>query len=97
MALNEEGEPEDQPAKVCGFALPGRPYESGEVTVQSYNTALSLSHAAEHSDGVVLVENEVLHRTCQALLGIRSPSFQVLSATVWCCRRPARAPEALVI
>jgi tubulin delta len=47
------------------------------VIVQSYNTLLSLTHAAENSDGLVLVENEVLHRTCQALLGVKRPSFQV--------------------
>eukprot|EP00951_Prasinocladus_malaysianus_P029370 scaffold270804_cov42-Prasinocladus_malaysianus.AAC.1 len=55
-----------------------RPYESGEVIVQSYNTVLSLSHAAENSDGLLLVENEILHRTCQSMLGIKSPSFQWL-------------------
>lgn len=47
--------------------------------MQSYNTALSLSHAAECSDGLMLVENEVLHRTCQLQLGIKNPTFQVRS------------------
>jgi tubulin delta len=54
-----------------------RPYESGEVIVQPYNTLLTLSHLADLSDGILLLENEALHRTAQRLYGIARPSFQV--------------------
>nr|AAB71840.1 tubulin Uni3 [Chlamydomonas reinhardtii] len=51
------------------------PYESGEVIVQPYNTLLTLSHLADVSDGLVLLENEALHRTAAKLYGIARPSF----------------------
>lgn len=57
-----------------------RPYESGEVNVQPYNTLLTLSHLSEVSDGIILTQNEVLHATCTKLLGLKTPSFAV-SAT----------------
>eukprot|EP00198_Chlamydomonas_reinhardtii_P002678 XP_001692014.1 delta tubulin [Chlamydomonas reinhardtii] len=53
------------------------PYESGEVIVQPYNTLLTLSHLADVSDGLVLLENEALHRTAAKLYGIARPSFGV--------------------
>mmetsp|Transcript_16838 Transcript_16838/g.43137 ORF Transcript_16838/g.43137 Transcript_16838/m.43137 type:complete len:461 (-) Transcript_16838:100-1482(-) len=71
------------------------PYASGEVIVQSYNTALSLSHAAECSDGVMLVENEVLHRTCQLQLGIKNPTFQDLNAVAARALAAALLPATL--
>lgn len=58
-------------------APPPRPYESGEVIVQPYNTLLTLSHLADVSDGLVLLENEALHRTAAKLYGIARPSFGV--------------------
>mmetsp|Transcript_18963 Transcript_18963/g.52904 ORF Transcript_18963/g.52904 Transcript_18963/m.52904 type:complete len:371 (-) Transcript_18963:761-1873(-) len=72
------------------------PYASGEVIVQSYNTILSLSHATEHSDGLILVENEALHRTCQSLLSIRSPSFQDLNAVAARAMTAALLPANLI-
>ncbi|GFR40925.1 hypothetical protein Agub_g1581 [Astrephomene gubernaculifera] len=51
------------------------PYESGEVIVQPYNTLFTLSHLADVSDGIMLLENEALHRTCARLMGIARPSF----------------------
>ncbi|GIL51556.1 hypothetical protein Vafri_7527 [Volvox africanus] len=51
------------------------PYESGEVIVQPYNTLFTLSHLSDLSDGIVLLENEALHRTCAKLMGINRPSF----------------------
>jgi tubulin delta len=54
-----------------------RPYEAGEVSVQPYNTLLTLSHLLEVSDAVLLFQNEVLHATCTKTLGKKNPSFQV--------------------
>lgn len=54
-----------------------RPYQSGEVIVQNYNSLLTLAHLAEVSDGIMLVENSALHSTCQRLLNIERPSFTV--------------------
>ncbi|KXZ56936.1 UNI3 protein [Gonium pectorale] len=51
------------------------PYESGEVIVQPYNTLFTLSHLADVSDGIILLENEALHRTAARGLGIARPSF----------------------
>ncbi|KAG2489635.1 hypothetical protein HYH03_011914 [Edaphochlamys debaryana] len=51
------------------------PYESGEVIVQPYNTLFTLSHLSDVSDGIVLLENEALHRTAARLLNIARPSF----------------------
>ncbi len=54
-----------------------RPYESGEVIVQPYNTLLTLGHLADLSDGIVLLENEGLHRLATKLMGIARPTFGV--------------------
>lgn len=56
------------------------PYDSGEVSVQSYNTLLTLSHLAEASDGVVLMANDALHQTCVKLHGIQRPGFNDMNA-----------------
>jgi len=56
------------------------PYESGEVIVQSYNTLLTLSHLADLSDGIVLMQNEALHRLCVKLYNIQRPSFTDMNA-----------------
>jgi hypothetical protein len=54
-----------------------RPYESGEVAVQPYNALLTLSHLSSVSDGLLLLQNEVLHATCTKLLGVQRPGFTV--------------------
>lgn len=64
-----------QTLKVCSQWC--RPYQSGEVIVQNYNSLLTLAHLAEVSDGIMLVENSALHYTCQRLLNIPRPSFTV--------------------
>lgn len=57
-----------------------RPYHSGEVSVQGYNTLLTLSHLAECSNGMIVLENEVLVRTCTKILGQGRPGFKDLNA-----------------
>lgn len=54
-----------------------RPFESGEVTVQPYNTLLSMSALVELSSGILLLQNEALAATCSRLLGIKQPTFKV--------------------
>lgn len=54
-----------------------RPFESGEVTVQPYNTLLSVASLVEVSSGILLLQNETLAATCSRLLGIKHPSFKV--------------------
>ena len=54
-----------------------RPFDSGEVIVQSYNTLLTLQHLHGACDAVILAENSALHRTCQRMLNIPRPSLQV--------------------
>ena len=66
-----------------------RPYQSGEVIVQNYNSLLTVAHLAEVSDGIVLVENNALHTACQRLLNIQRPHFTVRThpgstCTVFC-------------
>jgi tubulin delta len=60
--------------------LLSRPFESGEVTVQPYNTLLSMSSLVELSSGILLLQNEVLAATCSRLLGIKHPTFKVGAA-----------------
>lgn len=45
--------------------------------MQPYNALLTLSHLAAVSDGLLLLQNEVLHATCTKLLGIQRPGFSV--------------------
>lgn len=58
------------------------PYDSGEVSVQSYNTILTLSYLAESSDGIVLMANDALHKTCVKLHNIQRPGFADMNAVV---------------
>lgn len=65
--------PVQRPAPLCAC----RPFESGEVTVQPYNTLLSMSSLVELSSGILLLQNEVLAATCSRLLGVKHPTFKV--------------------
>jgi tubulin delta len=40
------------------------PYETGEVIVQAYNTLLSIEKLCTTCDGLMLLQNEELHKTC---------------------------------
>lgn len=51
------------------------PYQHGEVTVQSYNTVLTLARLAASCDGVVVTRNDALSAVCTKQLRIASPSF----------------------
>jgi tubulin delta len=54
----------------------------GEIAVQNYNSALSLANLIEVSDGVVLIENEKVSKTCTSLLKIAQPSFSDLNSVI---------------
>jgi tubulin delta len=43
------------------------PYTSGEVILQNYNFILTLSKLYEHSDALVLFENDQLHEICNRI------------------------------
>ena len=58
------------------------PYNVGEVAVQNYNSALSLANLLEVSDGVLLIENEKVNKTCTSLLKIAQPSFSDLNSVI---------------
>uniref|UniRef100_A0A7S0YA75 Tubulin delta chain n=1 Tax=Polytomella parva TaxID=51329 RepID=A0A7S0YA75_9CHLO len=55
------------------------PYDTGEVVVQPYNTLLTMAGLTTATDGVILLENEGLHRMCQKVYDVASPSFSNLN------------------
>ncbi|CAK0881891.1 unnamed protein product [Prorocentrum cordatum] len=58
------------------------PLESGEVSVQSYNSALSLSAAYDCADLVLMCENGRYLDICSGALKERSPSLASLNAAM---------------
>lgn len=80
----------DQSKPLC------RPFESGEVTVQPYNTLLSMSSLVELSSGILLLQNEVLAATCSRLLGIKHPTFKV-SAAGWRLEASGKGIHSMLI
>lgn len=59
--------------------------------MQPYNTLLTLSHLADLSDGIILLENEALHRVCQKLYNVPRPAFSVRECTHMHTRTHVRA------
>jgi tubulin delta len=51
------------------------PHSFGEVIVQNFNIALSLSHLVEVSDGLIILQNDKLQSTARHLLDISQPDF----------------------
>ncbi len=43
------------------------PFSTGEVTLQNYNFLLTLNKLYEHSDGIILLENDILHKICKRI------------------------------
>lgn len=58
------------------------PHERGDVAVQAYNCCLSLNSLADHSDGIVVLQNDVLQHVCHSVLNIPSPSHEDLNRLV---------------
>jgi len=58
------------------------PFHVGEVIPQFYNASLSLSHLLEASDCVIMIENQIVDRTCRELLKIKQPSYVDLNRVI---------------
>jgi tubulin delta len=43
------------------------PFSTGEVTLQNYNFFLTLNKLYEFSDGLILLENDILHQICKRI------------------------------
>jgi tubulin delta len=43
------------------------PFSTGEVILQNYNFLLTLNKLYEHSDGIILLENDILHKICKRI------------------------------
>lgn len=52
------------------------PYKQGEVTVQGYNTLLTVSKLTSSCDAVLVTRNDVLSDICTKLLHVKSPRFE---------------------
>lgn len=63
-----------------------RPYDSGEVIVQNYNTLLTLSHLLDATDGIILVNQALIFRTVPALTVYPEPLFRYAMV----CNEPGR-------
>ncbi|XP_059762486.1 tubulin delta chain isoform X2 [Balaenoptera ricei] len=53
-----------------------RPYGTGEVIVQNYNSILTLSHLYRSSDALLIHENDAVHKICAKLMNIKQISFR---------------------
>ncbi|KAL9654323.1 hypothetical protein ABK040_010354 [Willaertia magna] len=58
------------------------PHATGEVIVQNYNALLTLQKLYEHSDGLLVFENDQLDLACKRLLGIPNPSFSDMNRVI---------------
>ncbi|CAE7468871.1 tubd1 [Symbiodinium natans] len=58
------------------------PFESGEVSVQCYNAALTLAAIYEHADLAVVCENERYLDLCRLSLGEAHPSLSSLNGAI---------------
>ncbi len=58
------------------------PYASGEVIVQGYNTILTTAHLQWASDGILLLQNDQLHKTCSKLLLLKHISFSDINKVI---------------
>jgi tubulin delta len=58
------------------------PFSSGEVTIQNYNFILTLSKLYEHSDGLIIFENDQLHEICNRLIDSKKVTFDDLNAII---------------
>ncbi|XP_078599562.1 tubulin delta chain-like [Branchiostoma floridae x Branchiostoma japonicum] len=58
------------------------PYGTGEVIVQNFNAALTLSHLYQSADAIIVFENDNLHKICSQLLSIKNISFQDINSVI---------------
>ena len=55
------------------------PYHAGEVIVQNYNAALTLAQLWQCADGLLVTDNDSIHKICSQLLRIDKVSFEDLN------------------
>mmetsp|Transcript_148675 Transcript_148675/g.477418 ORF Transcript_148675/g.477418 Transcript_148675/m.477418 type:complete len:428 (-) Transcript_148675:26-1309(-) len=65
------------------------PFESGEVSIQSYNAVLSLGALYEHTDMAIVCENQRYLDVCRLTLREANPSFKSLNKAI--CESLVRA------
>uniref|UniRef100_UPI00398F2D95 tubulin delta chain isoform X2 n=1 Tax=Pristiophorus japonicus TaxID=55135 RepID=UPI00398F2D95 len=58
------------------------PYGTGEVIVQNYNAVLTLSHLYRSSDGLLIHENDTVHKICSQLMNIKQISFTDINKVI---------------
>ncbi|XP_049581448.1 tubulin delta chain isoform X2 [Syngnathus scovelli] len=58
------------------------PYGTGEVIVQNYNSVLTLGHLYQLSDGLLVHENDTVHRICSQLLHIKDISIADINMVI---------------
>eukprot|EP00927_Polykrikos_kofoidii_P061490 TRINITY_DN56326_c0_g1_i1.p1 TRINITY_DN56326_c0_g1~~TRINITY_DN56326_c0_g1_i1.p1 ORF type:complete len:501 (+),score=93.90 TRINITY_DN56326_c0_g1_i1:168-1670(+) len=68
------------------------PFESGEVSVQSYNAVLSLAAAYEYADMMMLCENQRYMEICRSSFRDSNPSFPALNKAICGALLPALMP-----
>jgi tubulin delta len=56
------------------------PYSFGEVILQNYNTALTVSHIASTADSMLIIQNDWLHSTAVNCLNEPKPDFNHLNS-----------------
>lgn len=64
------------------FGLLVWPHSSGEVVLQNYNASLTLSHMVGSADGLIIVENDVIHESCTRILGLKSVSMRDMNKVI---------------
>lgn len=52
------------------------PHLTGEVIVQNYNTILTMSKLYDYSDGIIIIENDLLNLICKTLLHLKKPGLK---------------------
>jgi len=65
----------DEFPDVCIMNIAVVPHLTGEVIVQNYNATFTLSKLYEHSDAILLIQNDLLHTTCKDLLNLPKPNL----------------------
>ncbi|EGD81133.1 hypothetical protein PTSG_11171 [Salpingoeca rosetta] len=58
------------------------PHETGETVVQSYNCVLSMAHAYQACDGILLFENDHLQDICHRMLRLKRVTVQDLNKVI---------------
>ena len=58
------------------------PYSAGEVSVQLYNSLLTLTHTSRSSDAVFVFRNDQIQSICQTRMRLAHPSFNDLNTVI---------------